>query len=316
MGRIRLILRAAVWCGLAAVLLAGAAVARERIEKGDIIVTQESPKARHAQHSATAGAAIFVLKASGQVATIARPPAVTGPRGVRMDRDGSFVFADIMAPGIGRLTRDGKVKWLHRGKPLKQPKDVAIDRDGGYVVADFPGFDRKTGAQIVKISPAGKISIVYRGAPLVWPHGIAVDKDGNYIIADHACCIYRLTPGGKITLVAKGPPLIAPQDIKIDADGSYIVTDITTILNSHGRIDRARSRHPTKLLRISPSGNIQIIAQMPRARFRAVTLAPDHGYLVVDMLHAAVYHYEPGGGHTTLHEGTPFLQPSGVAMAE
>ena len=316
MGSIRLILRAAVWCGLSAVLFAGVAVARERIEKGDIVVTQESPRARQTQHSRTAGAAIFVLSPSGKVETIARPPAVTGPRGVRMDRDGSFVFADIMAPGIGRLTRDGKVKWLHRGKPFKQPKDVAVDRDGGYVVADFPGFDRKTGAQIVKISPAGKISIVYRGAPLVWPHGIAVDNDGNYIIADHVCCIYRLTPGGKITLVAKGPPLIAPQDVKVDSDGNYIATDIGAVLDSHGRIDMARSRNPGKLLRVSPSGNVDVIARMFRTRLRAVALAPDHGYLVVDMTHNAVHHCEPNGSCTKLHEGAPFMEPSGVAVAE
>jgi sugar lactone lactonase YvrE len=298
-----------------AALLAGPAAARERIEKGDIVVTQESPRARHQQHSRTAGAAIFVLKPSGKVETIARPPAVTGPRGVRMDRDGSFVFADVMAPGIGRLTRDSKVKWLHRGAPFKQPKDVAIDRDGGYVVADFPGFERKTGAQILKISPSGKVSTVYRGAPLVWPHGIAVDKDGNYIIADHICCIYRLTPAGKITLVAKGGPLIAPQDIKIDADGSYVVTDIVTVLNRSGQIDRARSRHPTQLLRIQPSGRIAIIASLPRARFRAVTPAADRGYLVVDM-NAAVYHYQADGSHTTLHHGAPLLQPAGIAVAQ
>ena len=113
-----------------------------------------------------------------------------------------------------------------------------------------------------------------------------------------------------------GLPLVAPQDVKVDADGNYIVTDISTILDSNGRIDPERSRIPTKLLRISPSGKVEIIARKPRSRFRAVALAAGNGYLVVDMVENAVHRYEPDGGHRTLHAGAPLFQPAGVALAQ
>jgi sugar lactone lactonase YvrE len=168
-----------------------------RLEPGDYVITQESPAARQAARSRTAGSAVFLLKASGQIERLASPPAVSGPRGIRQDRDGSVIFADTLAPAIRRITPDGTVETVYAGSPLEQPKDIALDQDGGYVIADFASFKGRPAPQILKLSAAGTITTVYSGAPLTWPHGIAVDGRGRYVIADHSCCVYRLTPGAR-----------------------------------------------------------------------------------------------------------------------
>ena len=287
-----------------------------RIEAGDYVITQESPAARRAARSRTAGSAIFVLKASGKIDTLAVPPAVSGPRGIREDRDGSFVFADAIGGSIGRIMRDGTLKTVFRGAPLTEPKDIALDRDGGYVIADFSAFTSSSEAKIVRLSPEGKASIVYSGAPLVWPHGIAVDAGGDYIIADHSGCIYRLSGAGRITLVAKGDPLVAPQDVKIDANGRYIVTDIGMVIDPRsGQPDPERSRNPGKLLRITPEGQVSVLARVPMARFRAVAAANAGGFLVVDMRGDAILHYtDDGGSSDVVYQGAPLSQPSGIAQ--
>ena len=295
-----------------AALLATASPAADLIGPGDYVITQESPAARQAARSETAGAAIFLLKRSGRIETLAKPPTVTGPRGIRLDRDGTLVFADPIGVAIRRLTRQGAVETIHRGAPLSQPKDVAVDHDGGYVIADFPSFARRSGGKILKLSRDGKIMTLHAGAPLVWPHGVAVDRQGNIVIADHTCCIYRLTPDGEVSLVARGGPLVAPQDIKIDSDGSYVVTDIGMVIDASGRADRARSRNPGKLLRVSPSGQVSVIAMLPRARFRAVAPAADGGWLVVDMAGNALYRYDARGQRETVFQGPPLSEPAGV----
>lgn len=293
-----------------------AAMATSPIEPGDYVITQESPAARHAAKSRTAGSAIFLLKASGKIETLAVPPAVSGPRGIREDKDGSLIFADALGSAIGRIMRDGTLKTVFRGAPLAQPKDIALDRDGGYVIADFPAFTSSSGAKVLKLSSEGKMSVLYSGAPLVWPHGIAVDGSGNYVIADHSCCVYRLTPAGQITLVAQGDPLVAPQDIKIDSDGSYIATDIGRVVDPRtGLVDPSRSRNPGKLLRITPDGQVHVLARVPMARFRAVAPANEGGFLVIEMMGNTVYRYAAGGGPpSVVYQGAPLSQPSGIVQ--
>jgi len=323
MGQARLTFRSTA----VAIVLAGAAIvvsglwsvalaAPPLIEPGDYVITQESPAARRAARSHTAGSAIFVLKSSGKISTLAEPPRVSGPRGIREDKDGSFVFADAMGSAITRLLRDGRLETLFSGAPLTQPKDVAVDRDGGYVIADFAEFTSSARAQILKLSPDGKMSVLYSGEPLLWPHGIAVDAAGNYIVADHSCCVYRLAPTGKLELVARDGPLVAPQDVKIAADGSYIVTDIGLALDARsGLPDPSRSR-PGKLLRIAPQGHVQVLARMPRARLRAVAPSNDGGLLVVEMMQSAIYRFSlDGGPPASLYEGKPLSQPSGIVQA-
>ncbi|HKX18372.1 MAG TPA: hypothetical protein VJT33_10225 [bacterium] len=56
-----------------------------------------------------------------------------------------------------------------------------------------------------------------------------------------------------------------------------------------------------------------MIAQQPGARFRAVALHPDGGYVVVG-LNSAVYRITPDGKITVIFEGPPLHQPSGVAI--
>lgn len=299
---------------LAQVVIApGASVnAAEHIAPGDIVITQESPAARRAARSETAGAAIFLLKTSGRLETIARAPAVSGPRGIRQDRDGSFVFADPLGGAVRRLMRDGSIRTIVRGAPLTAPRDVALDHDGGYIIADFPSFARRSGARILKLARDGTLRTLHAGPPLVWPHGVAVDRAGDIIVADHACCLYRLTREGQASMVAKGGPLIAPQDVKIAPDGSYMVTDIGLVLNARGAADRARSRNPAKLLRITPTGEVTVVAAAPRSRFRAVAPYSRGGWLVVDMASDAILSIGPRGGRKTLYAGPPLAQPAGV----
>lgn len=287
-----------------------------RIEPGDYVITQESPAARQAARSRTAGSAVFLLKASGKIETLALPPAISGPRGIRQDRDGTLILVDALAPAIVRISPDGTLKTVAQGAPLAQPKDIAVDSDGGYVIADFPSFASRSGAQILKLSQDGKITVLYSGAPLVWPHGIAVDGSGNYIIADHSCCLYRLTAAGQVTVIARGSPLVAPQDVKVDTDGSYVVTDIGLVLDSRtGRPDPELSRNPGKLLRITPEGLVTVLARMRMARFRAVAPARDDGYLVLEMMSSTVYRYGTEGGEpAVVYRGAPLSQPSGIVQ--
>jgi sugar lactone lactonase YvrE len=306
---------AAVLCA-AIVLDAPSASAADVIQAGDYVITQESPLLRQRHRSLTAGAAIFVLKPSGKILTVARPPQVSGPRGIRQDRDGSFIFADPFAHAIMRLTRAGEVETVKRGAPLSAPKDVALDHQGGYVIADFPSFSRRSGGKVLRLSEGGKLSTVHAGAPLVWPHGIAVEEDGDIVIADHACCIYRMTPAGEVSLVAKGPPLVAPQDIKIGPDGDYVVTDIGLVIGRNGRADRSRSRNPARLLRVSPEGQVSLIGAAPRERFRAVAPAADGGWLVAEMQNGRIYHFDEGGARKVLAEGAPLVEPAGIVQVD
>lgn len=295
-----------------AVGFAGPGARALEISPGDYIITQESPAARRAQKSKTAGAAIFLLS-GGKISRIAKPPAVSGPRGIRADGKGGFVFADPIGAAIRTLSRDGKVGTLARGGPLAAPKDVAVQPDGSMVIVDFASFASTSGGRVLKLSPEGKLSVLFEGEPLVWPHGVAVADDGAIVIADHYCCIYRLEPGGEMKLVARGGPLVGPQDIKIDADGSYVVTDIGMVIDAKtGRLDRAASRNPGKLLRVRPDGRVSVIKAKPRARFRAVALASDGDYLVVDMQASEVLKIDRAGNMSVVAGGKPLSQPAGI----
>jgi DNA-binding beta-propeller fold protein YncE len=286
----------ALSCG--AVFAADVAGAIE-ISPGDYIVTQESPAARRAQKSKTAGAAVFLVS-KGQVRLIAEPPAVSGPRGIRDDGKGGFVFADPFAGAIKRLSRDGRLRTLARGGPLAAPKDVAVAPGGSLVVADFASFGSTTGGKILQLSLDGSVSVLFEGKPLVWPHGVAVEPDGSIVVADHHCCIYRLEPGGDIELVAKGAPLVSPQDMGL------------VINPKTGRADRRKSRNPARLLRVSPDGRVSTIKAQPRARYRAVALASDGSYLVVDMQAGEVLKIDRGGRSKVVVKGGPLTQPAGI----
>jgi sugar lactone lactonase YvrE len=285
------------------------------IVPGDYVITQESPLARHQARSRIAGAAIFLLKPSGDIALIVEWPAIAGPRGIQADKLGNLVFADAFAPAIRKITPRGTIETIYEGSPLMQPKDVAVDLDGSYVVADFDTFKDGARTAIFRVTQDGKVSVIYSGNPLVAPHGIAVDADGAYVIADHRCCIYRLARGGKLTLVARGGPLVSPQDIKVDRDGNYIATDIGNVIDgATGLVDRQASRHPAKLLRVTRDGRVSVIAEVPGARFRAVNLDARGDYVVVDM-NNAIYRYSRDGRRSIVYQGAPLFQPAGVVVA-
>jgi sugar lactone lactonase YvrE len=287
---------------------------KSSFESGDYIITQESPEARHRDHSRSAESFIFDLTKSGEIRVIAKPPEIVAPRGIRAQNSALLVFADALGAAIRVITSQGDIRTLHFGPPLTGPKDVAVDHDGGYVVADFETFRVGSPAAVFKLTQTGKVTTIYSGQPLRQPHGIDVDKDGNYIIADHSGSIFRLSPQGRITLVATGPPLVGPQDVKVDRDGNYIVTDIGIVIDeTTGLADRSRSRNPGKLLKITPSGEITIIAQRPMSRFRAVALHPDGSYIVVDM-NNALYRITSDGTMEVIYEGAPLYQPAGIAI--
>jgi sugar lactone lactonase YvrE len=224
------------------------------------------------------------------------------------------VFADVLAAAIKVMTSQGDITTVYAGSPLTGPKDVAIDRDGGYVVADFASFKAGSSATIFKLTKAGKITTIYNGRPLRQPHGIDVDKEGNYVVADHSGSVFRVSPRGHITVVATGRPLIGPQDVKIDHDGNYIVTDPGLVIDeTTGLGDPARSRNPSRLLKITPNGQVSVIVMQPRARFRAVALHPDGSYIIVDM-NNALYRITSDGTSKIIYEGAPLFQPAGVAI--
>jgi sugar lactone lactonase YvrE len=283
-------------------------------ESGDYIITQESPEARQRDRSRSAQSFIFHLTKSGEIRVIARPPEIVTPRGIRAQRSGQFVFADTLGVAIKVLTTQGDIKTIHAGPPLTGPRDVATDHDGGYVVADFETFRAGSPAAIFKLTQTGKLTTIYNGRPLRQPHGIDVDRDGNYIIADHSASVFRLSPQGHITVVATGRPLVGPQDVKVDHDGNYIVTDIGLVIDeTTGLADRTRSRNPGKLLKITPGGQVSVIAMRPMSRFRAIALHPDGSYIVVDM-NDALYRITSDGTIKVIYEGDPLDQPAGIAI--
>ncbi len=50
------------------------------------------------------------------------------------------------------------------------------------------------------------------------------------------------------------------------------------------------------LLRITPDGQVRVLACMPMARFRAVAPAIEGGFLVVEMMGNTIYPYAASGG--------------------
>jgi len=292
-----------------------AAPAVPSFASGDYIITQESAKARRQARDRTAGSFIFHLAQSGEIQVIARPPQITGPRGIRALGAGQFVVADAVGGAIRVMTAQSTIKTLHAGPPLTVPKDVAVDRGGGYVVADFDKFTATARASIFKMTDAGKITTVARGGPLRWPHGIDVDKDGNYIVADHSGAVFRVSPQAQVTTVVAGAPLIAATDVKVDRDGNYIVTDIGLVIDAEtGRVVPEKSKNPSTLFKITPNGRVSVIAKRRRAQFRAVALRPDGGYVVVDTRNNALYRITPGGTITVIFEGPPLSYPADVAI--
>jgi DNA-binding beta-propeller fold protein YncE len=290
----------------------------------EFIVTQESPAARKQQKSRTAGSSVYFFGRDGAILRVARPNAVLGPRGARTDKQGSVVFADIFGPAIKRMEADGTIATLASGSPLTGPKDIAFDATDNLVIADFDDFNdtRRSGILLYEQSTK-KIKTVYEGKPLLWPHGIDVDKDGNYVVADHSGAIFRLTPAGRITTVATGQGLVAPQDIKVQADGSYVATDIALSLDKFGKLIVEGSRNPSKLVRVTPDGQVSTIYQQRKARFRAVVNHPAGGWVVLNMGAAprsgdvgSLIRVYPGGKAAIIHEGAPLFQPAGITILQ
>jgi sugar lactone lactonase YvrE len=303
---------AMLWAAAAPTAL-GAPAPASTFASGDYVLSQESPQARQQEQSRSAGSFIFHLTRTGQIDVMSKPPQITAPRGIRALGGDRFVFADALGGAIRIVTAWGAITTLHSGAPLTEPKDVAADRGGGYVIADFDTFKANAHGSIFKLTDAGKITTVASGPPLRWPHGIDVDAGGNYIVADHSGSVFRVSPQGKVTTVATGAPLVAPTDVKVDKDGNYIVTDIGIVLDENGRMDLEKSRHPGTLFKITSDGQVSTIARRPMARFRAVALHPDGGYVVVDF-NSALYRIMADGNITVLFQGPPLHQPSGIAI--
>ena len=101
----------------------------------EFFVTQESPFARQLEKRQTAGSYIYYFSRDGAILRIAQPQAVIGPRGVRVDNQGGFVFADALGAAIKRMDATGTIKTITSS--VRQPKDIAFDTHGNFVIADF-----------------------------------------------------------------------------------------------------------------------------------------------------------------------------------
>lgn len=329
----------------------------------EYIVNQESPLAKDqgpkkskGQGKSTAGSYIFYLRRDGAILRIAQPNDISSPRGLRSEKGGSVIFADIGKPAIMRMNPDGKITTLVAGS-LSGPRDVAVDAHGNFVIANFESFDNTKKMAVYRYDRSSKeLKAVYQGKPLVWPHGIDVEQNGNYVIADVAGSVFRVTPSGQITTVAAGGPIIGPTDIKVQADGTYVVSDNQRGTNPHNPIPTPNV--VTKLYRITPDGQITTIYQQPGAAFRAVANHPAGGWVVLSGVGTGLksplgptsdnegatgsdargtekngtaksegagygssytgflFRVYPDGKTQLIHAGAPFFQPAGVAILQ
>ena len=67
-------------------------------------------------------------------------------------------------------------------------------------------------------------------------------------------------------------------------------------------------------VRVTPGGQVSVIAAVPGARFRAVTFDAKGDYVVVDM-NNAIYRYSGDGRRSVVHQGAPLFQPAGIVVA-
>ena len=249
------------------------------IQEGDLefYVTQEHGRA------ARAASSVFYLRRDGAILRVAKPNAITTPRGARSDGAGGVIFADFGKPAIMRLGSDGKLTSVVSGG-LTGPRDVAVDAKGNLAISNFESYQNTKQMGIYFYDQSSKsLRTVHRGSPLMWPHGIDIESNGNFVVAEHSGSILRITPSGQITTVAKGAPLIGPTDIKVQPDGSYLVADnqMEGIPNAGGSSSDSTVGRMTKLFRVTPDGQITTLNQQYGASFIAIANHPAGGWVVL-----------------------------------
>ncbi len=100
-------------------------------QSGDYIITQESPEERQSAGSQSAGSFIFYLAQSGEMRTIASPPAIAGPRGIRALASGQFVFADVKGASIRIMNSQGNIRTTTlRGFGASEMKGIIAKASG------------------------------------------------------------------------------------------------------------------------------------------------------------------------------------------
>ena len=251
---------------------------------------------------------------------------LASPRGLAFDRQGDLLVTNV-GGGVFRIhwpTQEA-IALTPPGQPPLDPRDLALDSKGDLIVVDWPeprgatapvggAFPTPTpggSAGLYRVTPLGAVTPVLVGPPLAEPHGIAIDHDGNYVVADRTAGIVRITPSGSPTVVYPSTfdperarqwlhddprldtsILVGPSSIAIDAAGNYVVADVIG----------------SQLLRVSPSGQATVIHHGPPFTInsvrlpygaanglRAVKVAPDGNYLVVDDTAKQLFTVAPDG---------------------
>lgn len=165
------------------------------------------------------------------------------PRGIVLDKAGSFYVTDAGNSNIRKITSEGVVTTIFDGDPeFKFPSAIVIDSKGDFFITDF------ISNVVWKLSATGGISLFAgdgsngfadgqgQAAQISEVWGIAIDANDNLFVTNHHG-VRKITPTGAVTTIAgsdaegfadgKGSEakFSAPRGIVLSASGDLYICD-------------------------------------------------------------------------------------------
>lgn len=161
-------------------------------------------------------------------------PAAWPAYGLAFDRGGNLYAAQYVAGTIGKIAPNGAFTTFASG--LDHPAGGKFDPSGNLYVATSITSSDET---ITKITPSGTVSTFITGST-----GVVWDTAGN-LYQGTGGSITLTTPAGNTSVLASG--LVTPQPIGVGTAGDLYVLSGPDI----------------ELIKISPSGNVTMLADLP-----------------------------------------------------
>jgi len=197
-----------------------------------------------------------------ETVTLSSPQAMDG---LFVDAEGNLFGAGGYQSGdIVYLSPEGEVDTIASG--LRGPIHLAKDADGNLYCSNFRD------GTVSRIAPGGEVETIATG--LDGPAGLAMDAAGNLFVGDWGASgsggtrIHRITPAGEASVFVEGHGIHTPIGLAFDAAGR---------LYAANAVDG-------KIHRISPGGEVELLATVPRAPTR---FSLGHMVCVRDTLYVA-----------------------------
>ncbi|MBI3280729.1 MAG: hypothetical protein HYZ57_12905 [Acidobacteria bacterium] len=156
--------------------------------------------------------------------------ALSQPRNLAVDRDGTLYVSDFAAHRVYRISPEGTLVTvagtgrsgfsgdglLGSSASISYPAGVAVDGADILYIAD-------SGNRCIRRVYQGRISTLgdgHRPLPFTTPAGLAVDRENNLYLADvGAGFVYRISPAGSLRVLGGGA-----RDVAVDSAGNLFVS--------------------------------------------------------------------------------------------